>query len=244
MNKPKAIFCWSGGKDSAYCLHQVLSEKSFDIKYLLTTVNDQFKRISLHGVREELLGQQAESIGLPLLKVRVIEGTNNEYEKQMAAVLSRAKSEGINNVIFGDIFLEDLKKYREKNLAKMGMRGIFPLWKMNTKILLNDFINQQFEAIICCTNDGYLGKELLGQEIDQNFIKQLPASVDPCGENGEYHSFCYDGPIFKNKINFTVGEKIYKALEIKTINNCSLPNNVTTKGFWFCDLLPLSDNLP
>jgi uncharacterized protein (TIGR00290 family) len=237
---PKAIFCWSGGKDSSYCLHKVLTEKLFDVKHLLTTVNDRFKRISMHGVREELLDVQAESIGIPLLKVKVSEGTNDEYEKQMEKVLLKAKAEGITNVIFGDIFLEDLRKYREANLAKLGMKGIFPLWKMDTAKLINDFISRQFKALICCTNDAYLGEEWAGRKIDKTFIKQLPATVDPCGENGEFHTFCYDGPIFKKKISFTVGEKIYKPLEIKTGGVCTLPSNSITKGFWFCDLLPRS----
>lgn len=237
MDRPKAIFCWSGGKDSSYCLLKVLTEKLFDVKYLLTTVNDKFKRISMHGVREELLDKQAESIGIPLLKVRVTESTNNEYEKQMETVLLKAKAEGINNVIFGDIFLEDLRAYRENNLAKVGMKGVFPLWKIDTTILINDFISRQFKTVICCTNDGYLGEEWVGKEIDKSFIKQLPIIVDPCGENGEYHTFCYDGPLFKKKIDFTIGEKVYKALEIKTDDDCTLATNITTKGFWFCDLL-------
>jgi uncharacterized protein (TIGR00290 family) len=239
MNRPKAIFCWSGGKDSSYCLYKVLSEKLFDVKYLLTTVNDKFKRISMHGVREELLDNQAESINIPLLKVRVSEGTNNEYEKHMETVLLKAKSEGIYNVIYGDIFLEDLRVYRENNLEKVGMKGVFPLWKTDTTILINDFISRQFKAIICCTNDGYLEEEWLGREIDKSFIEQLPTIVDPCGENGEYHTFCYDAPFFKKKIDFTIGEKVYKPLEIKTEDGCILPINITTKGFWFCDLLPM-----
>jgi uncharacterized protein (TIGR00290 family) len=173
------------------------------------------------------------------LKVRVTEGTNNEYEKQMETVLLKAKSEGINNVIFGDIFLEDLRVYRENNLAKVGMKGIFPLWKMDTTILINDFITGQFKTVICCTNDGYLGAEWVGREIDKAFIEQLPDIVDPCGENGEYHTFCYDAPLFKKKIDFTIGEKVYKPLEIKTEDVCTLPTNITTKGFWFCDLLPI-----
>lgn len=241
MNKPKAIFCWSGGKDSSYCLHKVLTENLLDVKYLLTTVNDQFKRISMHGIRETLLETQARSIGIPLLKVRVNEGTNDEYERQMERVLLQAKSEGINNVIFGDIFLEDLKIYRENNLAKVGMHAIFPIWKMNTKNLIDDFISQQFKTVICCTNDGYLGEEWLGREIDKSFIEQLPPIVDPCGENGEYHTFCYDGPLFKTKISFTFGEKIYKALEIKPADVSTVPSNVKTKGFWFYDLVLASD---
>lgn len=239
MNKSTAIFCWSGGKDSSYCLHKVLTEKLFDVKYLLTTVNDKFKRISMHGVREELLDKQAESIGIPLVKVRVTEGTKEEYEKQMETVLLKAKSEGINNVIFGDIFLEDLREYRENNLVKIGMKGIFPLWGMNTANLLNEFITGKFKAVICCTNDGYLGEEWVGRRIDRSFIEQLPVNVDPCGENGEYHTFCYDAPLFKKKINFTVGEKVYKPLEIKSEDVRTLSANVSTKGFWFCDLLPI-----
>lgn len=239
MNEmPKAIFCWSGGKDSSLCLHKVLTENLFDVKYLLTTVNDKFKRISMHGVREELLDEQAESIGIPLLKVGVTEGTNNEYEKKMEACLLKAKSEGIEHVIFGDIFLEDLRVYRENNLAKVGMKGVFPIWKIDTKTLINDFVAKRFKTVLCCTNDGYLGKEWVGREIDQSFIEQLPANVDPCGENGEFHTFCYDGPIFKKKIGFTLGEIVYKPLEIKTDNVCT--TNGITKGFWFCDLLPVT----
>jgi uncharacterized protein (TIGR00290 family) len=236
--KPKAIFCWSGGKDSSYCLHKVLNEKIYDVKYLLTTVNDQFKRISMHGVREELLDAQVASIGIPLLKVRVSEGTNSEYEKQMEECLLKAKSEGIDYVIFGDIFLEDLRIYRENNLAKVGMTGVFPIWKMDTKVLINDFIAQQFKTVLCCTNDAYLGKDWVGREIDPSFVEQLPSAVDPCGENGEFHTFCYDGPLFKKTIGFTRGEVVYKPLEIKTDNACA--TEAVSRGFWFCDLLPLT----
>jgi uncharacterized protein (TIGR00290 family) len=135
--------------------------------------------------------------------------------------------------------LEDLRVYRENNLAKVGMKAVFPLWKMDTKILINDFISRQFKTVICCTNDGYLGEEWIGREIDKSFIEQLLISIDPCGENGEYHTFCYDGPLFKKKISFTIGKKVYKALEIKTDDVCTLPTNIKTKGFWFCDLLPI-----
>lgn len=239
MDTPKAIFCWSGGKDSSYALYKVLTEKLFDVKYLLTTINDKFKRISMHGVREELLEDQATSIGIPLLKVHVSEGTNDEYEKQMETALLKVKSEGIDQVIFGDIFLEDLRIYRENNLAKLEMKAVFPLWKIDTTDLINDFIRLQFKTITCCINDGYLGKEWVGRAIDKTFVKQLPDNADPCGENGEFHSFCYDGPLFKKKIDFTIGEKIYKALEIKTDDATTHPSAVITKGFWFCDLLPI-----
>src|SRR3982750_4307197 len=157
MSKIKAIFCWSGGKDSAYCLYKVLQEEKFDVKYLLTTLNGAFNRISMHGIREELLDRQAESIDIPLLKVFVYEGSNAEYEKQMETVLLKARTEGIEHVIFGDIFLEDLRVYRENNLAKVGMNAVFPLWKRDTKELIHQFLQLGFRTITCCVNDAFLG---------------------------------------------------------------------------------------
>jgi uncharacterized protein (TIGR00290 family) len=227
----KAVMCWSGGKDSALCLYKVLQEKKFDVKYLLTTVNETFRRISMHGVREELLDEQAVSVGIPLVKVFVNEGTNAEYEKKMEQALLKFKSEGIEHIIFGDIFLEDLRKYRENNLAKVNMTGVFPLWKQNTRKLLNEFLSLKFQTIICCANDAFLGEEFAGKIIDEKFLSSIPFTADACGENGEYHTFCFDGPVFKNPVSITVGEKIYKPLEIKTASDSE------TKGFWYCDLL-------
>jgi uncharacterized protein (TIGR00290 family) len=238
MEKPGAIFCWSGGKDSAYCLHNVLSEHLFSVRYLLTTLNANFKRVSMHGVREELLDAQTNAIGIPALKVWVKEGSNSEYEAQMENMLRKAKAEGIEHVIFGDIFLEDLRAYRENNLAKLGMKAVFPLWKKNTGILINDFIGKGFKTVTCCVNDGYLGEEWVGKEVDREFVDTLPKNIDPCGENGEYHTFCYDGPVFKKKINFKIGDKVYKPLEIKTnTDTCKTENEIITRGFWFCDLI-------
>ncbi len=236
MTRPKAIFCWSGGKDSAYCLHKVLSQGELEVCYLLTTVNDEYKRVSMHGTREVLLDQQAASIGLPLLKVRVSEGSNSEYERNMEAVLLKAKKEGISHVIFGDIFLEDLRAYREQNLAKVGLQAVFPLWQINTRELVQDFINRKFKTRICCVNDGYLTEAWLGREIDSGFLKELPAQVDACGENGEYHTFCYGGPLFKKEIAITKGEHVYKPLDVKLDD--SRHEEVMTRGFWFCDFLP------
>jgi uncharacterized protein (TIGR00290 family) len=241
--KPKAIFSWSGGKDSAYCLYKVLTENLYDVKYLLTTVNGTFKRVSMHGVREELLDAQAAAIGIPLLKVEVSEGTNEEYEKQMAAILLKAKAEGIEQVIFGDIFLEDLRAYREANLAKMDMKAVFPLWKEPTPLLVRQFIEKQFKTILCCTNDAYLGEEWVGREINAVFLEQLPGDVDPCGENGEYHTFCYDGPLFKQKIEVKAGEKIYRPLELNLSEDSASLTGKVTKGFWFIDLIPVSDSV-
>jgi len=237
MQKIKAIFCWSGGKDSALCLYEVLNEGKYDIKYLLTTLNGGFKRISMHGVREELLDKQTAAIGIPLIKMYVDGSSNAEYEQNMEKRLLEAKSEGIEHIIFGDIFLEDLRSYREKNLARIQMTAVFPLWKRDTKELIEHFLDLNFKTITCCVNDAYLGEQQVGEEIDAAFIRSLPQQVDPCGENGEFHTFCYNGPLFKHAVAFSRGEKVYKPLELKTDDSvCASPS--VTKGFWYCDLIP------
>lgn len=237
-NKPKAVFAWSGGKDSSYCLNKVFEENQFEVVYLLTTMNAEFKRISMHGVREELLDLQSESIGIPQLKVWIHEASNEAYEKQMEEMLLKAKSEGIEYVIFGDIFLEDLRTYRENNLEKVGMKAVFPLWKQDTSELIRSFIGKGFKTVTCCINDAHLDESWAGKEIDQDFINDLPTAVDPCGENGEYHTFCYAGPIFKNEIQIKIGEKIYRPLQIKTDDDScgGSASEIQTKGFWFCEL--------
>lgn len=235
--KTRAILCWSGGKDSAFCLHRVQKEGLFDVRYLLTTVNERFKRVSMHGIREELLDRQVESTGIPLLKVRVSEGSNQEYEQKMDEVLSKARSEGIDHVIFGDIFLEDLREYRKENLARAGMKAVFPLWKTDTASLIREFADLGFGAVICCTNDAFLGKEWLGRTIDASFPEVLPARVDPCGENGEYHTFCFKGPVFNKEIPFTAGEKVFQPLNLPENDRNVLPS---TRGFHFVDLRPVS----
>lgn len=234
--KTKAIFCWSGGKDSALALYKIIQEDKYEIVALLTTLNETYKRVSMHGVMEELLIKQAESIGLPLIRMYVSEGTNSEYEKNMETLLLEFKEQGVSKVIFGDIFLEDLRAYRENNLSKVGLTAEFPLWKKNTKDLINEFFELGFKTVICCANDAFLGEGSAGMEITPAFIRELPANIDPCGENGEYHTFCYEGPVFKKKIKFKVGEKVYKPLEIKTNEN---KNEILTKGFWFAELIPL-----
>ncbi len=238
MQKIPAIMSWSGGKDSSYALHKVLQEGVYEVKYLLSTFNGNYKRLSMHGVREELIEAQAESIGIPLLKVYVYEASNAEYEKQMQEILLQAKAENINHVIFGDIFLEDLRQYREQKMALLDMHCVFPIWKMDTRWLVNDFIAKGFKTCICCSDDGYLDESWCGRMIDESFLKALPSTVDACGENGEFHSYCFEGPIFKKPIKIITGEKTYKALEIKTSDHPTAIPDVGTKGFWFCDLLP------
>jgi uncharacterized protein (TIGR00290 family) len=234
----KAIFCWSGGKDSAFALYKVLQEKEYQVTALFTTINENFHRVSMHGVKEELIEAQAKSIGLPLYKMYVKEGSNAEYERNMESFLLEQKAKGIEYVIFGDIFLEDLRAYRDNNLAKVGMKGVYPLWKIDTHKLAHDFIALGFKTVLCCTNDAYLGEKEVGQIFTKEFVKSLPANVDPCGENGEFHTYCYDGPIFKAEVKVKVENKIYKPLEVKvTKDHPPLPpNRPKTQGFWFCEL--------
>ncbi|MGP8202296.1 MAG: diphthine--ammonia ligase [Limisphaerales bacterium] len=240
--KEKIVFCWSGGKDSALALHRVLAEGRYDVVSLLTTCNEYFQRVSMHGVRIELLEQQARSIGLPLEKMFVSQrGSNDEYQEKMKGHLLAYKAQGVTRFAFGDIFLEDLKRWREENLAQVGLRGLFPIWKADSRDLIREFIALGFESVICCVNDAWLDEMALGRNIDANFIQSLPAGVDPCGENGEFHSFAFAGPIFHRPLRIKVGDKVYRPLEEvppgSTPAFCPPPGARRTKGFWFCDLL-------
>ncbi len=228
----RAIISWSGGKDSAMAFWKVQQEKKFEICGLLTTVSLPYNRISMHGVRRDLLESQANALGLPLIVAEVSEKTNEAYEEVMLDKFGKLKREGITHIVFGDIFLDDLRLYREELLAKVGLKCIFPLWKQNTIELAKEFIDSCFKTITCCVNDEFLGKKDCGKEFTKNFIEELPANVDPCGENGEFHTFCYAGPIFKKKISITIGEKVYRPLDMKTTDKI-----ISTKGFWYCDLL-------
>jgi uncharacterized protein (TIGR00290 family) len=155
----------------------------------------------------------------------------------MQEILLQARAENIHHLIFGDIFLEDLRQYREQKMAALNMQCVFPIWKTDTKWMVNDFISKGFKTITCCINDGYLNESWCGRLIDESFIDELPQTVDPCGENGEFHSFCFEAPIFKKKINIVTGAKTYKALEIKFADHPTPIKDTGTKGFWFCDLL-------
>lgn len=239
--KPKAIFNWSGGKESALCLYKILQEREYDVLTLLTSVSEKYQRISMHGVRVELLHEQAESIGLPLVKMEVPDmPTMEAYEKAMTHILLDIKKRGATVSVFGDIFLEDLRKYREEKLALVNLIGVFPLWKRSTKELINEFIDLGFKTILTCVNEKYLDKSFAGRIIDRNFLKDLPADVDPCGENGEFHTFVFDGPVFKKPVSFTVGEIVYRKYEAPQSTSPDACNNNSpfNTGFWYCDLLP------
>ena len=239
--KKKALFNWSSGKDSALSLYKILQDPTFEIVSLLTSVNEKFERISMHGVRVSLLEAQAKSLGLPLTKMIIPEMPSMEvYEKVMENTLSKFKQEGVEYSIFGDIFLEDLRKYREDKLAIMGFKGVFPLWKEDTKALLEEFLSLGFKTIVVCVNEKYLDKSFVGRIIDATFISDLPKNVDVCGENGEFHTFTFDGPIFKNSIPFEIGEIVYRKYEQPKASSktaCDTDNTAFNYGFWYCDLI-------
>lgn len=227
----RAYFNWSGGKDSALAFWKVLKEKKFKVEYLLTSMNSFHDRISMHGVRRSLLEVQASSLNIPLTTIELPEEPSMaEYETAMMNKVNWLKEQGISHGIFGDIFLEDLKTYREEKLATAGIQCEFPIWKRDTKKLIREFINEGFKAIVVCVNEKFLDKTFCGMMIDQDFINTLPSTVDACGENGEFHSFVYDGPIFKYPIHFTKGEVVYKEYKSPEATR-------TNDGFYFCDLL-------
>lgn len=232
MSSKPAYFNWSTGKDSALALHRVLKEGEYEVRKLLTSINGHFDRVSMHGLRREMLTLQIENLDIPSITIELSEKpTMDEYEQQMNDVVNGLKSEGLTTAIFGDIFLEDLKKYREDKLKEVGVSCAFPLWKEDTKAIIGEFLSLGFKAITVCVDAQKLGEEFVGRVIDEQFIADLPEGVDPCGENGEFHTFCYAGPIFKNEIKFTKGEIVKKTYTNPT-------NKDEEIGFLFCDILP------
>src|ERR1700694_4702681 len=190
-----ALFCWSGGKDSAMALHALRAAGDFRITALLTTITEEYDRISMHGVRRALLERQAESLGLPLHPVLIPpQCINATYEARMKEALAQHLARGVQRVAFGDIFLEDLRVYREKNLAQLGMEAVFPIWKRDTRELARDFLRLRFQAIAVCVDPRVLDPSFAGRVLDQSFFADLPPGVDPGGENGEFHTFGFDCP--------------------------------------------------
>ncbi len=234
--KLKSYFNWSTGKDASLALYYLTEEGKYDVDRLLTTINEKYNRVTMHGLRRELLEEQAKSIGISLQVLELPEQPSMaEYEKRMNETVARLKSGGYSDCGFGDIFLEDLRKYRKEQLRPHNITCHFPLWGMDTRKLITDFIELGFKAIVICVNSKFLDKSFVGREIDENFLNDLPPEVDPCGENGEFHTFCYDGPIFKEKIEFTLGEKVLKTYKSPEKDS---KENEKTIGFWFCDLIP------
>jgi uncharacterized protein (TIGR00290 family) len=220
-----ALLSWSGGKESSLCLHEILRNEKyhdFEIKALLTTLTREYDRISMHGVRRELLIAQSKSLGIPVEQVWIPSNSTNEiYEIEMTKSLTKWKEkEGTSSIVFGDLFLEDVREYREKFLGSNGFRCIFPIWGKNTTELASFFIQSGFKAVICTMDPKKLDPSFCGREYDKRFLSEIPETVDPCGENGEFHTFVYDGPIFKTRINIEVGKTVER------------------DGFCFADIVP------
>ncbi|SHF52728.1 MJ0570-related uncharacterized domain-containing protein [Salegentibacter echinorum] len=235
----KAYLNWSSGKDAALSLYNLRDGKEYSVEKLVTTVNTKFNRISMHGVREELLQMQAESIGLPLHKIALHgEISMEDYNEIMQSETQKLLNEGFTHSVFGDILLEDLKAYREKQLNEIGLDTVFPLWQENTRRLMEEFIRLGFKAIVVCVNANKLDKSFCGRELDASFLKDLPKGVDPCGENGEFHTFVFNGPIFKAPIPFKIGEVVQKSYEPSKDEDDSSEKTSWDLNFWYCDLIP------
>lgn len=224
----KVLVSWSGGKDSAYALHEFVRANGCEIAALLTTVNAGFDRISMHGVRRSLLQSQAESLGYPLEEILIPrQCTDEEYEQLMGTVLQKYSKLGISGVVFGDLFLEDVRNYREERLGRIGMKAIFPIWGMDTAEQAQAFIDRGFRAIVVCVDTEVLDSDYVGREYDGQFLADLPTSIDPCGENGEFHTFVYDCPLFSWSIKLKRGEKVLRE-----------------GRFYYCDLVPIRHKEP
>jgi uncharacterized protein (TIGR00290 family) len=231
----KTYFNWSTGKDSALALYYLLQDKNYQVTHLLTAINKHHDRVSMHGLRRELMQKQADALGLSLSTIELPEQPDMvEYNALMKEAVAPLKEQGFTYAAFGDIFLEDLKVYREQQLASFNLEAVFPIWKRDTKDLIRDFISLGFKAVLICVNASKLDQSFAGRLIDDNFINELPDDVDPCGENGEFHTFCFDGPIFSKPIPFEIGETVYREYDAP-----SEPGGGSKIGFWFCDCLPL-----
>jgi uncharacterized protein (TIGR00290 family) len=205
------LFAWSGGKDSAMGLYEILRDGRWRVAALLTTVTEDYGRVSMHGVRRELLEAQTKALSLPLIEVGIGKDADNaEYEARMGAELARWKARGVETVAFADLFLEDLRRYREDKLAGAGMKAVFPIWKVPTTELSRRFIALGFQAILTCVDTHKLDASFAGRAYDDALLRDLPGSVDPCGENGEFHSFVHAGPIFPHPIPVTRGEVVLR----------------------------------
>ena len=237
--QPSTFINWSGGKDCALCLYKVMQQQSHNVVRLLTSVNASHNRISMHGVRRELLHAQSESLRIPLQTIELSETPGmQEYEMQMQNAIDELKKDGCTHALFGDIFLEDLRAWRQNKLHQAGIIADFPLWKLPTYELIEEFIYSGFRAIVVCVNAKYLDESFCGRIIDRSFVNDLPPNVDPCGENGEFHSFVFDGPIFRVPIHFTTGEIVYRTYPApKSDNDGSKETEPEQVGFYFCDLV-------
>jgi uncharacterized protein (TIGR00290 family) len=245
---PKAALFWSGGKDSALALDRMRRSGDYEICALVTTVNPEFGRVSMHGVREALARAQAKTAGVKFEPMYVPSASTNEiYVSALGETLAKLRALGVETVVFGDIFLADLRAWREALLAEQGMRGVFPLWGEDTGRLAREFVARGFDGVVCCVDDARLGEASVGRSLDHAFFESLPAGVDPCGENGEYHSFVGAGPIFSEPVRYRLGDKVYRPLSAGPSSGPSADEPAfgapaataatATRGFWFVDLI-------
>jgi uncharacterized protein (TIGR00290 family) len=223
MNRGNALVSWSGGKDCSLALYEIQKSGEYEVAALLTTVTKDYDRITMHGVRRELVEEQAKAIGFPLHEIFISKNVSDkEYDRIMEMEMKALKEEGVSSVVFGDIFLEDVRRYREENLSKVSMRAVFPLWKRNSRGLVGDFIKLGFKAVVVCVDSNTLTKDHVGRMVDEEFLKELSNDVDPAGENGEYHTFVFDGPIFRRRVKFKKGKIVFRE-----------------NRFYYMDLMPL-----
>lgn len=238
----KAFINWSSGKDAAFALFKMQQKNDFLVEKLVTTVNSDLERISMHGLRKELLVRQAEEVGLPLHIIPLSGNVSMKtYDGVMKIQTSNLMAEGFEYSIFGDIFLEDLRKYREEQLQEVSLKALFPLWQRDTTTLIQDFLSAGFKAITVCVNAKLLDQTFCGRIVDESFLKDLPKGVDPCGENGEFHTFVFDGPIFHKPVKFLKGEIVQRTYESnkEEEEDCfSDEKERWDSNFWYCDLLP------
>jgi len=204
----RTLLAWSSGKDSAYALHELRNDPSLEVVGLLTTINAARERVAMHAVRVELLSRQAEAAGLPLWPVRIPEPcSNDQYERAMGEAMEHAKAKGIAAVAFGDLFLEEVRAYREKQLARCAIEPLFPLWGRDTKALAHTMLDAGLRAVLTCVDSKQCPRQFAGRAFDEALLKELPASVDPCGERGEFHTFAWAGPMFRRPIPVQIGER-------------------------------------
>jgi uncharacterized protein (TIGR00290 family) len=209
MSKPRLLLSWSSGKDSAWTLQRLRGENRYDVVGLVTTVTEAFQRVAIHAVRVELLEAQAHAAGLTLWRVPLpYPCSNAEYERAMRALIERAHAAGVTHMAFGDLFLADIRAYRERQFAGSGITPVFPLWHADTTTLAREMLRGGLEAVVTCVDPRQISRELAGRAFDESFLAELPAGADPCGENGEFHTFCHAGPMFRAPVAIRTGEVI------------------------------------
>lgn len=228
----KIALFWSAGKDSAMALYLLKLNSEVKVLSLVSTLNSDYKRISMHGIAEEVLDRQALQLDFPLIKMWVPNHPDNSaYEEEFLKICEKLIESGVDTLAFGDIYLEDLREYRENLALKAGLKTYFPLWKRSANELKKILSDGGFEAITCCVQSDKLGKDWIGKQLNADFFRELPLGVDPFGENGEFHTFCYKGPVFRNSITYETGEVVFKPLQIKQADGAE------DAGFLFMDVI-------